>query len=130
VRESDIFEVLDTVMDPCGISAGVPLSICEMGLFTGLDLGDHGSLQVLMRPTTPGCFEGRKGSLPRSRHELVLSKGVESVSVDFSDGNDWTEEDVSEDGRRRLSKLRGERRARLPHPVVQQATSKSEEVDQ
>jgi metal-sulfur cluster biosynthetic enzyme len=53
-----ISEVLNTVMDPCATSAGVPLSIVEMGFVRNIEISKDGDVAVELRLTTPGCIEG------------------------------------------------------------------------
>lgn len=111
--EEAVLAVLDTVFDPCSLSVGVPLNIRDMGLYTGVDIGEDGSVQVRMRLTTPGCFEG----ITKFSHEIETGvgaiDGVTSVSVEFADGCDWSEADISEAGRQKLEASRAAQRARL-----------------
>ena len=40
------------------ISAGVPLSIVEMGFVRNVEISTDGDVAVELRLTTPGCIEG------------------------------------------------------------------------
>jgi len=124
--EAAVLDVIDSVFDPCSVSVGVPLNIRDMGLFTGLDLGEDGSVHVRMRLTTPGCFEG----ITKFSHDIETGvsaiEGVTSVSVEFADGCDWSEADISEEGRRLLGISRAAARARFAETQVQIASPPAE----
>jgi metal-sulfur cluster biosynthetic enzyme len=111
--EAAIRAVLDTVYDPCSITFGVPLNLADMGLLTGVDIGDDGSVVVRMRLTTPGCIEG----IVKFTHEVETGVaqvvGVTSVKAEFDDSCSWSEEDICEDGRRQLEEGRRQMRRRL-----------------
>ena len=112
--EAAILAVLDTVMDPCSLSVGVPLNIRDMGLYTGVEIGDDGAVNVRMRLTTPGCFEG----ITKFSHDIETGigalEGVTDVSVEFDGGCDWTEGDISEEGRQKLARGQASRAAGTP----------------
>jgi metal-sulfur cluster biosynthetic enzyme len=105
--------VLDTVMDPCSLSVGVPLNIREMGLLTGVDVGEDGTVKVSMRLTTPGCFEGITKFSQDIERGVGGVAGVTRVLIDFNDGCDWSEADISAEGRAKLQARRALSRARL-----------------
>jgi metal-sulfur cluster biosynthetic enzyme len=111
--EDAVLAVLDTVLDPCSVSVGVPMNIREMGLYTGVDIGEDGSVQVRMRLTTPGCFEGITKFSREIETGVGALDGVTSVQVDFADGCDWSEADINEEGRQKLEASRAAQRARL-----------------
>jgi metal-sulfur cluster biosynthetic enzyme len=105
--------VLDTVMDPCSLSVGVPLSIRDMGLLTGMDIREDGTVHVAMRLTTPGCFEGITKFSQEIERGIAGLEGVSRVLIDFADSCDWTEADITEEGRAKLEGSRAAQRARL-----------------
>jgi metal-sulfur cluster biosynthetic enzyme len=111
--EAAVSAIIDTVMDPCSLSVGVPLNIREMGLLTGVDIGEDGEVHVSMRLTTPGCFEGITKFSHDIERGLYGLEGVTRVRIDFGDGCDWSEADISEDGRAKLEARRAAQRARL-----------------
>ena len=102
VSQSMVEEVLDTVLDPCSVSAGVPLSIREMGLVRDLQIDDDGTIQVTLRLTSPGCIEG----VIKFTHEIERGvgalPGVRKVEVNFFEAIDWSESDISQSGRKKL----------------------------
>jgi metal-sulfur cluster biosynthetic enzyme len=111
--EAAVLAVLDTVMDPCSISVGVPLSVRDMGLFTGVDIREDGTVHVSMRLTTPGCFEGITKFSQEIERGIAELEGVTRVLIDFADGCDWSEAAISAEGRAKLEASRAAQRARL-----------------
>ena len=111
--EAAVLAVLDTVMDPCSLSVGVPLNIREMGLFTGVEIGEDGTVHVSMRLTTPGCFEGITKFSQEIERGIAALEGTSRVLIDFGDGCDWSEADITDEGRARLELSRAAQRVRL-----------------
>jgi metal-sulfur cluster biosynthetic enzyme len=113
--QAEIESVLDTVLDPCSVSAGVPLSVREMGLVCGVDITDDGSVRVLLRLTSPGCIEGFMKFMHEIETGVGALDGVRSVEVDFLESVGWTESDISQEGR---AKLALHREARSPSVLL------------
>jgi metal-sulfur cluster biosynthetic enzyme len=84
-----------------------------MGLLTGVDIREDGTVHVSMRLTTPGCFEGITKFSQEIERGIAGLDGVSRVLVDFADGCDWTEADITEEGRAKLEVSRAAQRARL-----------------
>lgn len=110
----EVREVLRGIIDPCSVAAGCPISIEEMGLITGLEVEEDGSVAIELRVTLPGCLmgfvfhreiEGRVGALA----------GVRSVAVVLTGDTSWTEADISAEARRRLAEKRAQRAPIFPN---------------
>lgn len=98
--EAELLARIHTVPDPCSYSAGVPLSIGEMGLLLGLT-NEAGRVTVRMRITSPMCM--MVAFFMREIEERLLAEeGVESVHVEFDRAFDWQPGDIQEDARQRL----------------------------
>lgn len=101
------------VVDPCSISAGVPLDIVEMGLVTHVSVESTGDVRVGLRLTTPGCLVGLLTFEREIKRHVGVLEGVRSILVEYGDPLSWTEDDISERGRALLARHRSARRARL-----------------
>jgi metal-sulfur cluster biosynthetic enzyme len=108
-----ISDVLDTVMDPCATSAGVPLSIADMGFVRHVEVSKEGDVAVELRLTTPGCIEGALKFSTEIETGVGALSGIRHVDVSYSDVADWSEQDISPTGRRRLEELRQKRRVAM-----------------
>jgi metal-sulfur cluster biosynthetic enzyme len=113
-----ISEVLNAVMDPCATSAGVPLSIVEMGLVRNVEISKDGDVAVELRLTTPGCIEGVLKFSNEIEKGVSALSGVRHVDVRYSDVADWSEHDISPEGRSKLETLREKRRAGAGHTRI------------
>jgi metal-sulfur cluster biosynthetic enzyme len=112
---AQISEILNTVMDPCATSAGVPLSIVEMGFVRNIEISKDGDVAVELRLTTPGCIEGVLKFSNEIEKGVGALPGVRHVDVSYSDVADWSEHDISPAGRSKLETLREKRRAARGH---------------
>jgi metal-sulfur cluster biosynthetic enzyme len=101
---------LDSVVDPCSLSAGVPLSISDMGLVRDVSIDPVGKVCVRLRLTSPGCIIGVSQFTREITERVSDIAGVDSVTVEFEHSYDWSEEDISAEGRRRLQLVRRTRR--------------------
>ncbi|HSY16654.1 MAG TPA: iron-sulfur cluster assembly protein, partial [Jatrophihabitantaceae bacterium] len=110
--DEDIRTALETVMDPCAESAGVPLSIVDMGLLSSVDVSGAGDVKVMLKLTTPGCILGVMKFTHEIQDRVLPMPGVRSVDVDFLDVYDWTEAEIAPEGRRKLELSRSQRRSR------------------
>ncbi|XXF76203.1 iron-sulfur cluster assembly protein [Myxococcaceae bacterium GXIMD 01537] len=98
--EAELLAQIQTVPDPCSYSAGVPLSIGEMGLLLGLT-NDAGRVTVRMRITSPMCMMVAY-FMREIEERLLAQEGVESVHVEFDRAFDWQPGDIQDDARQRL----------------------------
>lgn len=90
---------LDNILDPCSEANGSNLSIIEMGLLDEVHI-DEGHVEVNIRLTSPHCM-----MLPvfvdGVHNELEPLEGVDSVSVNFDEGLEWSDEMITSVGQRK-----------------------------
>ena len=83
---------LERVVEPCSLSMGSPMSICDMGLVEELRF-DRGVVNVVLCLTDPGCI-----NYPKIRQfitdVLMEAPEVESVQVSLSTTQLWTPDRV------------------------------------
>jgi len=101
-----IHAALGRIIDPCSISAGVPLGLTDMGLVEEVTAGVDGAVTIRLRLTSLGCLMGVLIFEPEITDRVGKIPGVTSVSVQFGDPVTWSEAAISEDGRRRLGEVR------------------------
>jgi metal-sulfur cluster biosynthetic enzyme len=91
-----LMERLETVFDPCSLSMGRPMSICEMGLVETLTCED-GVVSVVLCLTEPGCVN--YGKIRQYVTDALLqSPDVKSVAVSLSTTQLWSPERVGTRG--------------------------------
>jgi metal-sulfur cluster biosynthetic enzyme len=124
--EAEVREVLNEIVDPCSITAGVPAGLCDMGLIRAVQVsGGPGEQRVglTVGVTEPGCFMiGPFAAEARAR--LLALPGVGEVELELDNGYDWTESMMAPAYRARLTEHRAREsaRRRLPlHPVHREA---------
>ena len=102
--EDRVREALCEVVDPCSAATGSRLNVVEMGLVESIEVddrhGDGAHVQVDLHLTSPMChqvpyfyeeIEGRVGDLP----------GVASATLDTDLGLEWTEEEMTDEAKRK-----------------------------
>lgn len=93
VTEEAVIEVLRDVYDP-----EIPISIYEMGLIYGIDIGSQGEVYVEMTLTAPGCPVA--GTLPREvARRVCQAPGVGFCEVTLVWTPSWTPDMMSEDAK-------------------------------
>lgn len=94
----DVWTALRQVMDP-----EIPTtSLVDLGIITGVDVQDNGSVDVTMTPTFVGCpaIEMMKVSVEQCLRELGFSRVRVSVSLDIA----WSTNRITDEGRAALLK--------------------------
>jgi metal-sulfur cluster biosynthetic enzyme len=112
-----VLEGLEEVIDPCSITAGVPLSVVDMGLINKLTVDEEGIVRVSMRATSAMCTM-IAGMMKVAEERLARVDGVTRVEIKLCSGAIWTEADMTERGRRTLAARRERSRAEVavrPH---------------
>jgi metal-sulfur cluster biosynthetic enzyme len=105
--------VLATVYDPCSVQASAPLSVINMGLITGIDVGPSGAVRIKMRPTSAWCT--MIGSMMQGiEQQLRDLEGVTDVRIDIDQSTPWSEADLTPEGREILGGVRAKSRAAVP----------------
>ncbi|GHB59538.1 hypothetical protein GCM10010306_061320 [Streptomyces umbrinus] len=117
VTEDRVREVLNTIVDPCSLTAGVPAGMDDMGLITGIQVGDDGTggrlISVTFGLTDPTCM--LLGSFANeARERLSELPGVTGVDVTLDHELEWTEDRFAPHYRQRLTEHRERRRRDLP----------------
>jgi FeS assembly SUF system protein len=99
VIEGDVVETLRTIYDP-----EIPVSIYDMGLIYGVEVGDDGAVRIEMTLTAPGCPVAV--SLPiEVRDKVQKVPGVSCALVEIVWDPPWTPERMSEEARLELGWL-------------------------
>lgn len=114
VTHEDVRRAVNEVIDPCSVRSGVAAGLVDMGLVSDVavqgeaETGYRVSLSVGV--TEPGCF--MLGPFATSARERLLElPGVVDVSVSLRAWTSWSEEDMSESYRQRLTAERQVRRS-------------------
>jgi metal-sulfur cluster biosynthetic enzyme len=103
-------EALARVHDPCSVAARSPLSVRDMGLLRGWELGDDGVLDVRICVTTHACT--MLGHIVRGIEEAAGEvDGVSEVRVTVERDVLWGEELMTPEGRALLAGNRERARA-------------------
>lgn len=111
VDEASIHAILDTIMDPCSVGMGCPLSLESMGLVSSIEIGND-AIRVALRLTQPGCHFA--ALLQQEAEERIAAfAGTRAVYVEVTDDLTWSEVDIAPAGRARLQAMREARRQRL-----------------
>lgn len=115
-----VSEALNTIVDPCSITAGVPGGLVDMGLVRDLridELPDGGHRVTLaVGVTEPTCV--LLGSfIAEAQIRLRALDGVTAVDVRPA-VFDWSEEDMDHDYMKRLNRHRQQERSRRALPIV------------
>jgi metal-sulfur cluster biosynthetic enzyme len=100
-----IWEALERVVDPCSIATGVPISVVKMGMVKHVDFDDEGVAHVLLRLTSPICWQA---SNIVEMVETVLAKlpSVTKAVCTLDPKSDWMPDMVDPEARRRLRLVR------------------------
>lgn len=117
VTEDRVRDVLNGIVDPCSITAGVPAGMDDMGLITGIQVRDDGAggrrISVTFGLTDPTCM--LLGSFANeARERLSALPGVTGVDVTLDHELEWTEDRFAPHYRQRLAEHRERRRRDLP----------------
>ena len=117
VTESQVREVLNGIVDPCSITAGVPAGMDDMGLISDIQIHDAGTdgqrISVKFGLTDPTCM--LLGSFATSASErLAELPGVTAVDVTLDHDMEWTPDMLAPHYQERLAEHRAERRRSLP----------------
>ena len=115
IDEASVRAVLNTIVDPCSVVAGVAAGIDEMGLVRYLEVleGPKGAtIRVTIGVTEPGCLMGVPFA-NEAQKRLQALPGVACVEVTLDRAFDWMPEDMAPEYQARLAAYRSARRAAL-----------------
>ncbi len=112
ITAENVLETLRTVIDPCSINAGVPISIVDMGLVPSVVVTEQGDLtdvHVSLTVTEPTCLMYHAFAR-ESEHKLRALTGIGNVSIEVRQYTMWTEDLMSPEAREQLAQRRNRRR--------------------
>lgn len=115
-----VLELLNQVVDPCSVAAGLPAGLVDMGLVVDVDVTGpelERTVEVVLTITEPGCLMAVP-FVERAREVLSTAEGVASVDVSVDLHRMWTPEDMSADYQAALADKRANSRLALPLTVV------------
>jgi metal-sulfur cluster biosynthetic enzyme len=107
-----VLAAANQILEPCGMAQGLSIGIVDMGLIVGVDVKQNDSrwqVKVRARVTSPDClhFVYFEREL---RAAIAAIDAVEEIEVEWTDGSDWTPDDMSPQLREQLD---GRRRRKL-----------------
>lgn len=100
-----VWLALDTVVDPCSVSARVPLGLAEMGLVFDVTETEPGHVVVTMGITSPCCVYGPKLAAA-AKEAIGALPGVQTAEVRIDYTMDWTPARMSPTAQQRLGAVR------------------------
>ncbi|ABW12283.1 protein of unknown function DUF59 [Parafrankia sp. EAN1pec] len=104
---------LRSVFDPCSVRVGAPMNIVDMGLVTSVEVGGAGQVDIAVRTTSPMCT--LVASIMQGvEREVRAVPGVAAVSVRIDPRSDWTEAQISGEGRVTLELRRARSQQEVP----------------
>lgn len=117
VTEDRVREVLNGIVDPCSITAGVPAGMDDMGLISDIQVRDDGAggrrISVTFGLTDPTCM--LLGSFANeARERLAGLPGVTGVDVALDHDMEWTPDMLAPHYQERLAEHRAQKRRSLP----------------
>jgi metal-sulfur cluster biosynthetic enzyme len=115
VLRQRVLSELESVVDPCSVTAGAPAGLVSMGLVGPLNIeqkGEGAHVDVTLFVTEPSCMMGAVFQATAEK-KLRDLPGVSSVTVGIDRTHIWTPEELTPDYRRRLSERRARQRAHM-----------------
>ena len=98
---AEVEKALGSVLDPCSVFNGTRLSFLELGMIQSLESRYTGHIGVRLLLDDPVCIY--LGQITHEVREAILTlDGVDSVDVEYSGDDIWTEELASESTRARI----------------------------
>lgn len=112
VRQAEIERLLNEIIDPCSVGAGVPIGLVDMGVVESVEVtGD--AVEVRLLPTFPGCMYTAVFAGEIVRRLRALDWTGEIGVVLTPEQSVWDEGRMSPVARGNLQKARDERRRRV-----------------
>jgi metal-sulfur cluster biosynthetic enzyme len=103
-REDVVRQALESVVDPCSIATGVPISLAEMGLIKELRWLD-GEVKLVLQLTSPICWQAAN-ILSAVERAVMSVPGVRSVHCTLDPTSEWMPSMMSAGARERLRRIR------------------------
>lgn len=101
-QEQRLLDALATVVDPCSIATGVPISIADMGLVRDIVVAS-GTATIKLRLTNPFCFQ--IGIICEAIEKKIEALDLACV-IEVDPVEHWSPELMSQDARDRLRRKR------------------------
>lgn len=103
-----ILAAANQILEPCGLAQGLSVGMVDMGLIRGVDVEhrDSGwSVRVRARVTSPDClhFVYFERELRAAITEILE---VAEINIEWTDGSDWTPDEMSDSLREQLKARR------------------------
>lgn len=95
-------EVLGTVVDPCSIATGVPISLLDMGIVKDVQ-PDGTRVHVSFQLTSPACMQ--VNLIAEELHRRCLERGIQ-VRAEFDPFSEWMPDMMADSARQALRRLR------------------------
>jgi metal-sulfur cluster biosynthetic enzyme len=102
-RRVTIERVLETIVDPCSIASGVPISLIEMGLISEIE-DRSGAMTITLRLTSPTCWQ--VGNIIGEIEQRVESLGLGPVRCIVDMSAAWTPDMMSAGAQAKLRMIR------------------------
>ena len=106
-----ILAAANQISEPCGMAQGLSIGMVDMGLIRSVDLEQRGSrwcVRIRARVTSPDCLH-----FVYFERELRAAIGdipdIEEINVEWTDGSDWTPDDMSDAVRAQMRSRRTKR---------------------
>jgi metal-sulfur cluster biosynthetic enzyme len=110
--------ILDEIIDPCSVNAGIPAGISKMGLVHAVRItssaSDGANVDVTIGVTEPGCMMAAPFAA-QAYDRLLSEPGIDDVTIRIDTSTVWTDEDMQANFRTRLH----------AHRLLGQATQQS-----
>jgi metal-sulfur cluster biosynthetic enzyme len=106
-----ILAAANQILEPCGMAQGLSIGMVDMGLIRSVDLEQRDSrwhVRIRARVTSPDCLH-----FVYFERELRAAIGaitdIDEINVEWTDGSDWTPDDMSDAVRAQLRMRRTKR---------------------
>ena len=114
-----VLDAANQILEPCGMAQGLSIGMVDMGLIAGVDVKQSDSrwhVKVRARVTSPDCLHFVY--FERELRAAITAIGdVEEVNVEWTDGADWTPDDMSPRLREQLYGRRQKQLEAISSPI-------------
>ena len=114
-----VLDAANQILEPCGMAQGLSIGMVDMGLIAGVDVKQSDSrwhVKVRARVTSPDCLHFVY--FERELRAAIAAIGdVEEVDVEWTDGADWTPDDMSPRLREQLYGRRQKQLEAISSPI-------------
>jgi len=104
VAIEEIRAAVATVVDPCSIATGEPISLVDMGLLQSIAV-DDGAVEVTLIVTSPVCWQSMN-MIAAVERAVTRIDGVRTVRCRVDPAGEWLPEMMAPESQARLRRLR------------------------